>query len=70
MFYVIAAFAALASASPVPAASPEASVNLSVRLVDPELIAREPLAMAEAVVEREPTPEEDVEARICRFGCL
>ncbi|KIJ66099.1 hypothetical protein HYDPIDRAFT_110255 [Hydnomerulius pinastri MD-312] len=65
VFYVIAAIAALASASPVPIAA--ADLNLAKR----EILAREPLAVAEAVVEREPTPEEeDVEARICRFGCL
>ncbi|KAF9222431.1 hypothetical protein BS17DRAFT_783702 [Gyrodon lividus] len=70
IFYVIAAFAALASASPVPIAVPEASVDLVLRSAEPDVLAREPLAMAEAVVEREPAPEEDVEARICRFGCL
>jgi hypothetical protein len=29
------------------------------------------MPVAEAFVEREPSPEEeDVEARICRYGCL
>ncbi|KAF8845940.1 hypothetical protein BDN67DRAFT_1006447 [Paxillus ammoniavirescens] len=64
MFYVIAAFAALASASPVPVAAPEASVDLFLRSAEPGVLAREPLAMAE------PAPEVDVEERICRFGCL
>ncbi|KIJ15643.1 hypothetical protein PAXINDRAFT_169082 [Paxillus involutus ATCC 200175] len=62
MFYVIAAFAALASASPVPVVAPE--VDLFLRSAEPGVLAREPLAMAE------PAPEADVEARICRFGCL
>ncbi|KAF9243246.1 hypothetical protein BU15DRAFT_72433 [Melanogaster broomeanus] len=69
IFYVIAAIAALASASPVPVAAPEANVGLPLANLD--VLAREALPIAEAVVEREPTPEEeDVEERICRFGCL
>ncbi|KAG1900975.1 uncharacterized protein F5891DRAFT_1277941 [Suillus fuscotomentosus] len=65
--YVIACFAALASASPVPVAAPEA-----VALANTGILAREALAAAEALSEREPTPEEseDVEARVCRYGCL
>ncbi|KAG0693953.1 hypothetical protein DFH29DRAFT_962227 [Suillus ampliporus] len=65
--YLIACFATLAFASPVPVAVPEA-----VALANTELLAREALPLAEAFVEREPTPEEteDVEARICRYGCL
>ncbi|KAH7921022.1 hypothetical protein BV22DRAFT_1039149 [Leucogyrophana mollusca] len=61
--YLVAVFAALASASPVPLAAPE----LSVPRLDTEVLAREALP----VVQREPTTEvEDVEARICRFGCI
>ncbi|KAJ8591069.1 hypothetical protein M405DRAFT_932406 [Rhizopogon salebrosus TDB-379] len=64
--YLIACFAALALASPVPIAAPEAAA-----LANTELVAREPLPVAQGVTEREPTPEEeDVEARICRYGCL
>lgn len=34
-------------------------------------LQREALPVAEAFVEREPTPEtEDVENRACRYGCL
>ncbi|KIK97641.1 hypothetical protein PAXRUDRAFT_205121 [Paxillus rubicundulus Ve08.2h10] len=70
VFYVIATFAALASASPVPVTAPEVSVDLFLRSAEPDVLAREPLAIADAVVAREPAPEGDVEARICRFGCL
>ncbi|KIJ08388.1 hypothetical protein PAXINDRAFT_18473 [Paxillus involutus ATCC 200175] len=71
VFYVIAAIAALASASPIPIAAPEAARDLSLPLAKLDVLAREALPIAEAMVEREPTPEEeDVEPRICRFGCL
>ncbi|KAG1817983.1 uncharacterized protein BJ212DRAFT_1479804 [Suillus subaureus] len=65
--YVIACFAALAFASPVPVAAPEA-----VALANTGIFAREAMPVAEAFAEREPAPEEeeDVEARICRYGCL
>ncbi|KAG2153362.1 hypothetical protein DEU56DRAFT_977048 [Suillus clintonianus] len=63
--YVIACFAALALASPVPVAAPAA-----VALANTEFAAREAMPVAEAFSEREPTPEEDVEARVCRYGCL
>ncbi|OAX38499.1 hypothetical protein K503DRAFT_800381 [Rhizopogon vinicolor AM-OR11-026] len=63
---LIACFAASACASPVPIAAPEA-----IALGNTELFAREALPIADAFVEREATPEtEDVEARICRYGCL
>ncbi|KAF9222486.1 hypothetical protein BS17DRAFT_783766 [Gyrodon lividus] len=71
IFYVIAAIAALASASPIPVAAPEAAGDLDLPLAKLDMLAREALPIAEAMVGREPTPEEeDVEARICRFGCL
>ncbi|KAG1851297.1 hypothetical protein DFJ58DRAFT_792679 [Suillus subalutaceus] len=64
--YIVACFAALAFASPVPVAAPEA-----VALANTEILARKAMPVAEAFAEREPTPEEeDVEARICRYGCL
>ncbi|KAG6382038.1 hypothetical protein JVT61DRAFT_672 [Boletus reticuloceps] len=53
VFYVIATLAALASASPVPVASPDAE-------------ARAARVAAVDVVVREPLPIADVEARICR----
>ncbi|KAG2366708.1 hypothetical protein BDR07DRAFT_1606697 [Suillus spraguei] len=65
--YVVACFAAFAFASPVPVAAPEA-----VALANTGILAREAMPVAEAFAEREPTPEEseDVEPRICRYGCL
>ncbi|KAG6330902.1 hypothetical protein ID866_8188 [Astraeus odoratus] len=63
VFYAIAALAALVSASPIPTAEPEAS--LDTVLTKTELLAREPLPEALAVPETE-----DVEGRICRYGCL
>ncbi|KAH7910041.1 hypothetical protein BJ138DRAFT_1114458 [Hygrophoropsis aurantiaca] len=57
--YFIAIFAALASASPVSIVK-----ELSIPQFDTEVLARE-------VVQPASTPEiEDVEARICRFGCI
>lgn len=65
VFYVIAALAALASASPVPVAA------LDPVLAKTDLLAREPVPIAEAVAERAPLPEqENVEERICRWSCL
>ncbi|KAI5995381.1 hypothetical protein EDC04DRAFT_3096666 [Pisolithus marmoratus] len=84
VFSIITVIAALASASPVPVAAPEAAldpvlaktellaVGSFMHFVRPLLKAfssmkREPLPVAEAVA----VPEvEDVEERICRFGCL
>ncbi|KAL4079172.1 hypothetical protein J3A83DRAFT_4367911 [Scleroderma citrinum] len=69
VFYVIAAFAALASASPVPVAAREAAPGPV--LANTDLLAREPVPIAEAMVERAPLPEkEDVEDRMCKYSCL
>ncbi|KAH7883300.1 hypothetical protein F5I97DRAFT_223073 [Phlebopus sp. FC_14] len=70
IFYVIASIAALAFSSPLPIAAPEGAVDVGLPLAMPDVLAREALPVAEAAVERAPTPEEDVEARICRYGCL
>ncbi|KAI6163450.1 hypothetical protein EDD17DRAFT_1756462 [Pisolithus thermaeus] len=60
VFSIITVFIALASASPVPVAAPEAAVDPV--LAKTELLAREPLPVAEAVAERTPVVEvEDVE---------
>ncbi|KAI5986942.1 hypothetical protein EDD15DRAFT_2373005 [Pisolithus albus] len=65
VFSIVAAIAALASASPVPVAAPDAI------LANTELLSREPLPVVEGVAERTPVAEEeDVEERICRYGCL
>ncbi|KAG9312205.1 hypothetical protein JVU11DRAFT_7503 [Chiua virens] len=63
VFYVIATLIAFASASPVPV---EAAGARGIRVANMDMVAREPLPMAEAIVIRE--LDEDLEARICGHG--